>query len=61
VDRHEGKNQTLEEVRKRIEIMLLQRKAEESLSRALSVMKSKARIQILPKSLPFTYLGEYAR
>lgn len=61
VDRHEGKNQTLEEVRKRIEHMLLQRRTEESLSRALSAMKSQARIQILPKSLPFTYQGEYAR
>jgi peptidyl-prolyl cis-trans isomerase C len=59
VDRHDGKNQTLEEARKKIEVMLLQRRAEESLSRSLDVLKSKARIQIHKKNLPFTYKGEY--
>jgi parvulin-like peptidyl-prolyl isomerase len=59
VDRHDGKNQTLEEVRKRIEMVLLQRKAEEALSRALADLKSKARIKVHRKNLPFTYKGEY--
>ena len=59
VDRHEGKNQTLEEVRKKIELMLLQRKAEEALSRALSEVKRIARITVHVQNLPFTYKGEY--
>jgi len=59
VDRHDGKNQTLEEVRKKIERMLLQRKAEEALSRALSEVKRGARITVHVENLPFTYEGEY--
>jgi len=59
VDRHEGKNQTLEEVRKRIEAMLLQRRADEVLSRSLSEVKRGARITVHLGNLPFTYRGEY--
>jgi len=59
VDRHEGKNQTLEEVRSKIERMLLQRKAEEALSRALMEVKRGARITVHVENLPFTYEGEY--
>jgi len=59
VDRHEGKNQTLDEVRGRIEAMLLQRKADETLSRSLAEVKRGARITVLEKNLPFTYHGEY--
>ena len=58
-DRHEGKNQTLDEVRGRIEAMLLQRKADETLSRSLAEVKRGARITVLEKNLPFTYHGEY--
>ena len=60
VDRHEGKNQTLEEVRRKIERMLLQRKAEEALSRALSEVKRGARITVHVENLPFTYEGSTA-
>jgi parvulin-like peptidyl-prolyl isomerase len=59
VDRHEGKNQSLDEVRKKIEVVLLQRKAEDSMDRALSGLKSTARIKIYRKNLPFTYSGDY--
>jgi parvulin-like peptidyl-prolyl isomerase len=59
VDRHEGKNQTLDEVRKKIEAMLLQRKADEALSRSLYEVKRSARITVHAKNLPFTYRGEY--
>jgi len=59
VDRHEGKNQTLEEVRGRIEAMLLQQKADEALSGSLAEVKRGARITVLEKNLPFTYRGEY--
>ncbi len=61
VARHEGKNQGLEEARKRIELMLLQRKAEEALSRALSDAKAGAQIKVLSDNLPFAYQGEYGR
>ncbi len=59
VERHEGKNQTLDEVRKKIERILLQSKAEEALSRALSEVKRDARITVHVENLPFTYEGEY--
>jgi len=61
VDRHEGKNQSLEEVRKRIEVLLLQKKVEETLSKALADLKVKSRIQVHAESLPFRYSGEYPR
>jgi len=49
----------LDEVRGRIEAMLLQRKADEALSRSLSEVKRGARIAVHEKNLPFTYHGEY--
>ena len=49
----------IEEVRKKIERILLQSKAEEALSRALSEVKRDARITVHVENLPFTYEGEY--
>lgn len=61
VDKLEGKSQTFEEARKKIEGTLLQRKAEEALSRSLAQVKRAARIQIHQKNLPFAYQGEFGR
>ena len=61
VDRHEGKSQTIEEARLKIEGMLLQRKAGEVLSRSLAEVKRAARIEVQVKNLPFPYQGEYGR
>lgn len=59
VDKHEGKNLGLEEVRKKIEGTLLQRKAEEALARAMTELKSTARIRVQRRNLPFSYRGDY--
>ncbi len=59
VDRREGKNLTLEEVRGKIEILLLQRKTEEALAKALYDLRKSARIEVHVENLPFRYRGEY--
>ena len=59
VDRHEGKSLALEDVRKKIEVVLLQRKFEETLSSALTEMRRSARIKIYVGNLPFRYSGEH--
>jgi parvulin-like peptidyl-prolyl isomerase len=59
VDRRESKSQTLEEARRRIEVLLLQRKAEEALRQALDGMRGAAAIQVHRENLPFAYQGEY--
>jgi parvulin-like peptidyl-prolyl isomerase len=59
VDRREGKGLGLEDVRKKIEVVLLQRKFEETLSRALAEMRRSAKIKIHEKNLPFRYSGEH--
>ena len=59
VDRHEGKSLGLEDVRKKIEVVLLQRKFEETLSRALTEMRRSARIKIYAENLPFRYSSEH--
>lgn len=59
VDRHEGKSLALEDVRKKIEVVLLQRKFEETLARAVADMRRTARIKIYEENLPFRYSGEH--
>jgi len=59
VDRREGKSQSLEEAGRRIEVLLLQRKAEEALRLALEGIRQTATIQVHQESLPFPYQGDY--
>ena len=59
VDKRDGKSQTLEEARRRIEVLLLQRKAEATLRQALEGLRASAKIQVHRENLPFTYQGEY--
>jgi parvulin-like peptidyl-prolyl isomerase len=59
VDRREGKSQSLEEAGRRIEILLLQRKAEEALRQALEGIRQTATIQVHQENLPFSYRGDY--
>lgn len=59
VEKHEGQNQNLEEARKRIEVLLLQRKVQEALARALAEARRSSRIEVLTENLPFRYVGEY--
>ena len=59
VDRREGKSQTLQEARPKIEVMLLQREAEEVLRAALDEMRKATTIRVHRENLPFTYRGEY--
>jgi len=59
VDRREGRSQTLEESRAKIEVMLLQHKAEETLRAALGEMKGGTAIKVHRENLPFPYHGEY--
>ena len=59
VERREGKSQTLEEAGRRIEVLLLQRKAEEVLQRTLDEMRKTALIRVFRENLPFPYQGEY--
>lgn len=59
VDRREGKTQTLQEARAKIEVMLLQRKAEETLRAAIGEMRGATAIRVHRDNLPFAYQGEY--
>ncbi|MCI0407216.1 MAG: peptidyl-prolyl cis-trans isomerase [Acidobacteria bacterium] len=59
MDRREGKSQNLKEVGHRIEILLLQRKAEEALKLALEGIRQTATIQVHQENLPFSYHGDY--
>jgi peptidyl-prolyl cis-trans isomerase C len=59
VDRREAKSQSLEEARRRIEVLLLQRKAEEALKQALDGIRAAAAIRVHRENLPFAYQGEY--
>jgi parvulin-like peptidyl-prolyl isomerase len=61
VDRREGKSQTLQEVHAKIEVMLLQRKAEETLRASLDEMRGGTAIRVHRENLPFTYRGEYGQ
>ena len=59
VDRREGISQSLEEAGHRIEVLLLQRKAEERLQQALEGIRQTATIQVHQENLPFSYKGDY--
>jgi parvulin-like peptidyl-prolyl isomerase len=59
MDRREGKSQSLEEAGRRIEILLLQHKAEEALAQALEKIRQTATIQVHQENLPFSYQGDY--
>ena len=59
VDQHEGKNLSLPEAKGKIRLLLLQRRAEETLARALADLKKEARIRVHLDHLPFHYQGEY--
>jgi len=59
VERREGKSQSLEEAGRRIEVLLLQRKAEEMLQRTLDALRKTAAIRVFPENLPFPYRGDY--
>jgi len=59
MDRREGKSQSLEEAGRRIEVLLLQRKAEEALHQALEGIRQTATIQVHQENLPFSYQGDY--
>ena len=59
VDKREGKSQSLEEAGRRIEVLLLQGKAEALLQRTLDEMRKTAAIRVFRENLPFTYQGEY--
>jgi len=59
VDRREGKSQSLDEARQKIQVLLLQRKAEEALRTALDETRRSATIQVRRENLPFAYRGDY--
>src|SRR5262245_26480120 len=59
VERREGKSQSLQEAGHRIEVLLLQRKAEEALRQALEGIRQTATIQVHQENLPFSYHGDY--
>ena len=59
VDQHEGKDLTLPEARGKIRLLLLQRRAEETLARAVADLKKEARIRVHLENLPFPYQGAY--
>jgi peptidyl-prolyl cis-trans isomerase C len=59
VDKREGKSQSLEEASRRIEVLLLQGKAEALLERTLDEMRKTAVIRVFKENLPFPYQGEY--
>jgi len=58
VDRREAKSQSLEESRRRIEVLLMQRKAETALSQALQEARKTAKVEVHRANLPFKYQGE---
>ncbi len=59
MDRREGKSQSLQEAGRRIEILLLQRKAEEALRLAMEGIRQTATIRVHQENLPFPYQGDY--
>jgi peptidyl-prolyl cis-trans isomerase C len=59
MERREGKKQSLEEAGRRVEVLLLQRKAEEALRVALEGIRRTATVQVHQENLPFSYQGDY--
>jgi parvulin-like peptidyl-prolyl isomerase len=58
VDRKEAKSQSLEEARQRIEVLLMQQKAESALARTLQEARRASTVQVHRANLPFPYQGE---
>lgn len=61
VNRHDGKDRSLEEARSEIEVLLLRKKAEQAVTEALAGLRRSSRVTVERKALPFRYVGEYAR
>ena len=59
MERREGKSQSLEEAGRRVEVLLLQRKAEEALRLALEGIRRTATVRVHQENLPFSYQGDY--
>jgi parvulin-like peptidyl-prolyl isomerase len=59
VDKRDGKSLSLDEARRRIEVLLLQHKAEDALRQALEGIRASATIRVHRENLPFAYQGEY--
>ena len=59
MERQSETKQSLEEAGAGIEVLILRRKAEEALTRALSELRQASEITIIPENLPFPYAGEY--
>ena len=58
VDRQEAKTQSLEEARRRIEVLLMQHKAEAALAQVLQEARREAKVEVHHANLPFKYRGE---
>ncbi len=58
VDRQEAKTQSLEEARRRIEVLLMQQKAESALAQVLQEARHEAKVEVHRANLPFKYQGE---